>query len=295
MKIKSVTTGCMVFKSRELGFFAFEPLDKPQTTSINVLVGARWHTYDTQPPWPAIGMAGAKYPNSADWVIVANSADGDLWEVNPGNPTGQRLLRISGDYSNLTKLASIDHAVWACGMDRLVLRREEDGRWTNCSAPPASVSEGIIGFTAIAGVEPQTLVAVGWQGEIWFRSGDQWQRQDCGSNANFNAVSVGPDGQIVVVGDGGAIVVGRRDQWRIVDIDTTFNLQGVCHFGEEVFVCTDFEIYRFTGDALLAETRFETDDEPKTCMNLLAGPETVLSQGETDIFRFVQGKWARVY
>jgi hypothetical protein len=294
MNMNAVLEGCVLFKNKEIVIFAFEPAGRPSESVFRVLVDSNWHVYNLESKWTVVGMGCARYPNSDDWVIVASSSEGDLWELRPGTPLMQEL-KIVGDYSGLTGLAGIEGAVWACGMDRIVLRRELDGTWADLSAPPATLEEGVIGFTALAGSAPGEIVAVGWKGEIWLRRNDKWDVQDSGTNANFNAVSVAPDGQVVVVGDDGAIVVGRRNQWSALDVGVDFNLQGVCHFGSEVFVCSDFELFRFEKGALVTETRFDDEDVPETCMNLIAGTESVFSQGERDIFRYVKGLWTRIF
>jgi hypothetical protein len=293
MKMNAILTGCVLFKNREVALFGFEPNGRPGESAFAVLLGSSWHGFTVEPKWPAIGMAWAKYPTHDDWLIVASSSEGHLWELTPGIKA-EHESRIPGDYEGLTKLATVGEALWACGMGRLVLRRESDGTWINLSAPDPPLEEGVIGFNAIAGSSTE-VTAVGWRGEIWMRVNDRWEVQDSGTNTNLNAVSVGSDGQVIAVGDVGTVVVGQRNQWSVLDINTDFNLQGVCHFGDEVFICSDFELFRLENGALIAETRFASGDEPKTCMNLLAGKESVFSQGEKDIFKYAQGLWTRVF
>jgi hypothetical protein len=238
-------------------------------------------------------MAAAKYPARADWIVVACSSEGHLWELTPGDAS-ERELRIPGDYEGVTKLATIGDEIWACGMGRLVLRRDADGNWTDLSAPDPPLAEGVIGFNAIAGTATE-VTAVGWKGEIWVRSDNRWEAQDSGTNTHLNAVSVSPEGEVIAVGDDGTVVVGRRNQWSVLDINVEFNFQGVCHFEGEVFLCSDFDIYRLEGNRLADETRFTNDEEPRTCMNLLPARQSVFSQGEKDIFTFAAGVWSRVF
>jgi hypothetical protein len=294
MKMSAALTGCTVFKSRDVGLFAFEPFGRHAETVFRVLLGSQWQHYKIEPKWAAIGMAGVKYTMHPDFVVVAASAEGHLWEMTPGANT-ERETRIGGDYDGLTKLAAIGDAIWACGMGRLVLRRESNGTWTNVSAPDPTLDEGVIGFNSIAGTTAGEVVTVGWNGEIWMRVADRWEAQESGTNTNLNAVSVSASGEVVAVGDVGTVIVGRRDQWSVLDINTDFNLQGVCHFGQEVFVCSDFELFRLEKGALVTENRFADGVGPKTCMNLLPGKDNVFSQGEKDIFRYAEGIWTRVF
>jgi hypothetical protein len=295
MKMKAALSGTTIYrKNNDIALFAFQPSGRAVKTVFRMYVDGEWGTYDIESDWTAVGLGCAVYSEKEGTVVVASNPDGELWEARTASGEEQEAS-IPGDYSELTRLKGIDHAIWICGMGRVVLRREADGSWTDLSAPDPSVDEGVIGFTDIAGGAPGEVVAVGWKGEIWLRRRNRWESQDTGTTANLNAVSTGPDGQIVAVGDRGAIVVGRRNQWSVLENDDTANLQGVCHFGKEIFVCTDFDIYRLEKGELVLEDRYEKEDEPETCMNLMANEVSVFSQGEKDIFRFADGVWKRVF
>lgn len=294
MKVNAVLTGCCVHKNRDIPVFAVEPDGRGGETTFHVLIGSRWTGYDEEPEWLAAGMAGALYPGATDWVIVAASAEGELWELTPGT-AAERRLKVPGDALELTRLVTLGGLIYACGMDRVVLRREANADWSDISAPPGDDDDTVVGFTDLASLADGTLIAVGWRGEIWLQWHAAWSAEDSGSNANFNAVSVGPDGSVVVVGDGGAVVVGRPSQWKVLDSGTEFNVQDVCHFNNNIFVCTDFEIFRLESARLVPEDRFASDDRPGTCMNLIPGKDTLYCQGEQDIFRFAEGVWSRVF
>ncbi len=294
MNVSAVLSGTVFSKKKEFSVFAFEPLDRRGHTSFSAYFDDSWSEFDISPKWPAIGMAWTKTPSGDDVLVVGSSSEGHLWQLEAGTGMEEETA-IPGDYEGITKLATIDNAIWACGMGRIVLRRELAGTWTNVSAPDPSLDEGVIGFNSIAGRTASEVFAVGWGGEVWLRMNDRWEPQDSGTNTNLNAVSVGPDGQVIAVGDVGTVVVGQSNQWSVLEINTDFNLQGVCHFGNEVFICSDFELFRLENGSLIKESRFTDGDEPKTCMNLIAGKESVFSQGENDVFRYVQGIWTRAF
>jgi hypothetical protein len=294
MKMKAVVSGTTYFrKGKDIALFAFEPSGRPGHTVFRLWIDGNWGTYDIEPAWTAVGVANAIYSPTEGPVVVAGDTDGELWEVRAASGE-EHAAEIGGDYSELTNLASFDNAIWACGMGRVVLRREAGGTWADLSAPDPAVDLGVIGFAALASAGRGEVVAVGWQGEIWLRH-TQWDAQESGTKANLNAVSVGADGQIVAVGDRGVIVVGRRNQWSVIKNDDTANLQGVCHFGKQVFIASDFALYRLEQSELVPEDRFADEDEPESCLNLMANEASVFSQGEHDIFRFADGVWKRVF
>lgn len=294
MNIEAILSGCVIPKGgRDILVCAMQAADGGGRTSFHVLLGNDWFGYDSEPEWAPSGLAAAQYRGADDVVVVAAAPDGRTWELNPAS-RAERLGRVDeGEHVGITRLAAIDDAVWACGMGRVAMRREADGRWLDLSAPRSPIAQGITGFTGIAAVQPGVQIAVGWRGEIWVRSNGAWLQEDSPSNSNLNNVSVGPDGEVVIVGDRGGLVIGRPGQWTALDCRTDFNLQGVCHFGGETFVCSDFEIFRLLDGALVRETRFD-GAPPDTCMNLLAGGVHAFSQGERHVHRFDGTRWVSV-
>lgn len=99
----------------------------------------------------------------------------------------------------------------------------------------------------------------------------------------------------MVAGDRGSLIAGRAGHWTPMSTGTISDLKGVCHFGDEIFVCTDLEILRWQDNRLIPETRFAGDERPKTCMNFLVGGEGVYSQGEQNLYCFgPEGAWKRI-
>jgi hypothetical protein len=292
MKVEAILASCVVRKgSRDVLVCAMQAADGGGRTSFHVLLGDDWFGYDIEPEWAASGLASALYPGADDVVVVAAAPDGDTWELNPASRS-ERLGRLNEvGHAGITRLASIDNAVWACGMGRVAIRREANGQWVDLSAPKSPIAQGITGFTGMAALPNAEQIAVGWRGEIWVRSKNAWLQEDSPTNSNFNNVSIGPDGEAVIVGDKGGLVVGRPGQWTALDCRPDFNLQGVCHFGPDIFVCSDFEIFRLVDGVLVRETRFD-GDPPDTCMNLHAGGSVAYSQGERHVYRFDGAKWS---
>lgn len=106
---------------------------------------------------------------------------------------------------------------------------------------------------------------------------------------------MGADGHMVIAGDDGTLITGRRNQWSLMQVDASIILQSVCYFNNEVFVCSAIELFRLHNGIFSPETRFANGDQPGTCMHLLPGTTSVFSQGEKDIFRFTEGEWRRIF
>lgn len=292
MDFGSILTGCVARKGRDVGVFAISGADH-LCSMFYARLGKDWVRYSVEVDWAAIGMAAHRHAHDPDVLVLAVSAEGEFWAMRPGGPV-QATGRIAADLSGLTRVALVGDEIWCCGMGRVVWARDGSGHWRDISAMPVRPDEGVIGFTTLAGLPDGRAMAAGWRGEIWLHDASGWHLEDSGTRANFNAMSADDQGRVVVVGDRGALVEGRPGQWQVCSTDAAFNLQGVCHFGGQVFVCSDFEIFLWEDGQLVPEARFVGEDRPRTCMNLLPGAATLMSQGERDIFVFQDGRWSRV-
>lgn len=250
-----------------------------------------WYAYELSPEWSAVAMAAVEEASDSRWLAVGASPAGQLWEVHP--------IDVEETYSSIghggvTNLAGIDAKIYACGMGRIALRRDGRGRWTDISAPWPDIDEGVIGFTAMAGLSASLIYAVGWQGEIWTRSNERWEREVTPGNANLNAVAIAPDGTAYSVGDGGAMFIGRKGAWDVVDTGIELNLTDVCVHAGDVFACTDFDVYRLSSDGFVNDIPGDAPDRPATCLRLVPTSIALYSVGPSDVFVRSDGVWTRM-
>lgn len=258
-----------------------------------VLHDQAWRRYDATPDWSAIAMTAIRYPQQAQWLVLAMSSAGWVWTLHPRGPSEafERIPRHVG----LTNLATIGADVFACGMGRICFRRDERGTWTDLSAPWPPAEEGVIGFTGLGGNNAELFYAVGWQGEIWARVGDAWQMQDSPTNANLNAVAVAADGTAYCVGDDGAMVRGQPGAWDPVATDLESNLMDVCIHEGQVFVCSASEVLRLVAGHLINDFADDAEDLPRTCLRLMSdGAGHLYSVGPQDVFRRSDAGWERL-
>jgi len=275
---------------------AIAEADGGQANSLfTVFHQAQWYSYATTPAWTAIGMASVLDPSDGLWVVAAISQAGEIWEVQPRTRIEQ-LMRLPR-HTGLTNLGSAGDRIYACGMGRVAFRREPGGTtWTDVSAPWPAADEGVIGFTAIGGCDASPVYAVGWKGEIWTLSNGHWSMEDSPTNANLNAVAVTADAEVYCVGDGGVMLHGRRGMWSVIDTGTDFNLQDVCVHAGEVFVSTDFEVFRLRDGALVPDLASDDPDVSVTCLKLASGGSggSLYSVGPHDVFERAGDTWTRL-
>lgn len=249
--------------------------------------------YDENVHWPAISMATVK-PSGGKRVVVAIGPNGDFWELFPAS-TDEVLGRVAQGQFNLRKLATVDDEVYACGMNRIVLKRNGTGQWSSFGPGPDAADPAVVGFEAIGGYSSDELYTVGWGGEIWWYDSGRWRRADSPTNANLTALTCAPDGKVYGVGHDGVLVTGRRDQWQLVETTRRDNLRSVAQLHGRIHVATDFAIYELTGAGLVPATDFaDPDDRPSTCLHLLEAADGLVSLGQKDVFVKRDGPWQRL-
>jgi hypothetical protein len=278
-------------------FFAVEDVAVANAGRSNTLFCTyfedSWHSYKSTPNWSVVAMTAAKDASVGRWIVVAVSASGNVWELLPSEQS-ERTLHIEAPHT-LTNVATVENTVYACGMGRTVLRREESGMWTNISAPQPGLEEGVMGFTALAGVIATQQYAVGWKGEIWVRSSQGWQQEDSPSNANLNSLAIDANGIVYIAGDSGVMLKGSVGCWELIETGTDSNLMDVCVHDGEIFVCSDFEVFCLRESGLESEFNDDSEDAPGTCLKLAsAGADGLYSVGPYDVFRRQQGVWRRL-
>jgi len=291
-------SGC----SSRAGFFYFAKesdeevkADTPNASFFRFRDGdpeAPFRMFDEAVGWPAISMAYAKLEPSP--VIVAISPYGDFWELESVS-ADERVGKISKFTGNLRRLATVGGTFFACGMDRVVLRRTSAGRWTAFGPGPLKDDPEVIGFEDIAGYSESELYAIGWGGEIWWYDGKKWRRADSPTSTILSSMTCTPDGSVYLVGHDGVMLKGRRDQWKLVETGRSENLKDVAHLDGQIYVCTDFALFVLKDSGLTAETEFANmKDRPATCLHLLESAGELVSLGTKDVFVKRGAAWQRL-
>jgi hypothetical protein len=281
----------LLFAAKQIDQFAEEDV---ANSSFFLLDNGQWGKYVTNVAWPAIALAAAR-PSGQPGIAVAVSPYGDYWEVQPAGPT-ESVGKIGPDPVQLRALATIDNVVYACGMGRVVLKRDGVGQWRSVGPPaPPADDDSVIGFERLDGFSSRELYAVGWQGEIWSFNKTRWRRIDSPVSTKLNAVCCGEDKHVYAVGDNGVMLRGRNDVWTILNTGRDENLMDVKVHDGTVYVVTDFRILKLAGMALVDDAAFaDAKDRPETCLYLLLTQGALFSMGPKDLFRLDAGLWQRL-
>lgn len=249
--------------------------------------------YDESVGWPAISMAAVK-PEGGSGKIVAIGSNGDYWEVEPSSAQ-ESVGKIADFRGNLRTLSVIDNTIFACGMGRVVLQREDKGQWKPIGPKPTRDDADVIGFEDLDGYTKAEMYAVGWGGEIWWFDNNAWRRIDSPTSTNLTALCCAEDGTVYIVGHNGMMLRGRYDSWSVIDTDRKENLRDIAYYSGTIYVTTDFRILKLMDDKLVNDTNFvDSNDLPGTCLHLLSAVDGLISLGTKDVFRRNQEPWKRL-
>lgn len=264
-------------------FFCFDETD----------TNSQFRKYDESVGWPAIAMATIK-PEGSIRQVVAIGPNGDYWELEPAS-TQETVGKINDFLGNLRTLSIIEETIFACGMGRVVIQREDKGQWKSISPNPMKDDADIIGFEDIDGYSKAEMYAVGWGGEIWWFDNGTWRQMDSPTSANLTALCCAADQSVYIVGDNGIMLRGRQDSWSVIDTDRKENLLDVAFYNGTIYVTTDFRILKLVDEKLINDTDFaDPDDLPSTCLHLLPAADGLISLGTKDVFRRNQEPWKRL-
>jgi hypothetical protein len=220
--------------------------------------------------------------------LVAVSEDGDVMTYVGGTITGEHIVPAP---RTLTALTTIHGHAYACGMHREVFVRIDEGQWQAIGAPkpPRRVPAG---FEAIAGFNEQDIYCVGWRGEIWQRSNNQWIQRDSPVNVILTGVSCANDGYVYACGQNGTLIKGRDDQWAVIDHELPpDDLWDIHAFGDCVFASSFGGLLQIMNDVV--EPVDFGDDAPATCHRLTSAEGVLWSVGAEDVFSFDGATWQR--
>lgn len=253
---------------------------------------AQFRKFDESVGWPVISMSLVNKPKGR--VVIALSPYGDYWELDSLS-TQEDVGKIARFTGNLRRLAAVDGKFFACGMDRVALKRNRTGSWTSFGPGPLKHDPPVVGFEDIAGYSATELYTVGWGGEIWWYDGKLWQRADSPTSAILSSMTCAPDGHVYVVGHDGVMLKGRRDQWELVETGRTENLKDVAQLDGQIYVCTDFALFKYQESGLVEESDFAPlDERPATCLHLLESTGELVSLGTKDVFVKRDAAWYRL-
>lgn len=202
-------------------------------------------------------------PIEQDLVISMN---GEVYASGSGKSGLERPERPDGRGIVPTRLVNIEGFSFALGKARVILKRSDVNRWdlfANDGLPAlrthfergARDSAGYysaLGFNDLDGPKETLLYAVGGKGDVWHYNGKLWRQCDFPSNEMLSTVTVAPNGNVYISGEGGSLWVGAEDTWRLAapgQAASPFN--DSAWFGDKLWLCSDYQLKIWSGKELV--------------------------------------------
>ncbi len=279
--------------------------DVPDDADVNhelVYIHERgeWTVYDAKDK----NIVGATFDASGDEIALL-SPDGFVRRLLSNSTLHEEIDASDDGPSALVQVRQMRR--WpgvevVVGMARRVYARSAgQSGWQPidqaCFVPRGQRSSAI-GFNGVDGWSADELVAVGYKGEVWFRSRQAWAQADSPTNATLTAVACADSPRsFVAVGLAGVVMIGTAVGARLVDQGAASGaFWSVVHFNGSFFIAGDEGVFRLDGPAYdaLVPVPLTARGNPSTAY-LAAGGGVLWSVGERDIFSSTDGvKWKRV-
>jgi hypothetical protein len=185
--------------------------------------------------------------NTQGQIAYDGSGEDGMEAVKPGADNEESF------YGN--RLVCIDGWSYALGQLREIHKRIEIGKWepmmNGFDQPRYDDSWDDWGFNDMDGPNENNLYAVGGKGDVWRYDGKKWRWCDFPSNEVLATVTVAPDGQVYISGDGGSLWVGKENTWKqLAKAHSTINYNDSVWFNDQLWLCSDYRLEVWDGKKL---------------------------------------------
>lgn len=167
----------------------------------------------------------------------------------------------------IKRIVCIQGWAYAVGMFRQIYKRVDIGEWERLPV------EGLferkfegesltwMGFTDMDGPHERCLYAVGGRGEVFLFDGEIWRQCDFPSNEQLATVTVAPNGDVYITGEGGNIWLGKEDSWELIHRGTSSLLnRDSVWFNDMLWVSSDYQT-RVVKDGVVSPVMYQGEPQ----------------------------------
>jgi len=167
----------------------------------------------------------------------------------------EEVIHGPESYGFLRDLRTIGKHLYAAGMGRQVYCRVRNGAWVRFDEGllnnPTDYLD-VTGVNAIDGLNEGDIYAVGFNGEIWHRSENQWSPVDSPTNLILERVRAIDTDRIYACGQAGVLLRGHGQTWEIVEqVETEDDFWGLEWFLGKLYLATTNQLYRLKSNDTL--------------------------------------------
>lgn len=219
-------------------------------------------------------------------------------------PKGGDNEPMIGDFSGkkvygrtrLTVVKSVDNIAYVVGTRGAVYSRIGQGKW-NCIDEDCYDQENFYrAFNDIDGFSKKEIYAVGELGEIWQYNGKKWKSIVSPTKLNLNAIVCASNGKVYIAGEKGTILVGRNDEWELLEGIDLFEFWAVAYFKDNIYLTANERlVYTLTSENKLQLVNFGDCDIPLTAYQLKVRESSLWLFGSKDIRQLTEnGEWKEI-
>ncbi|MCF7223630.1 hypothetical protein [Marilutibacter chinensis] len=242
-----------------------------------------------------VGAICFRRSDNSLWMLGRN---GNIRHVKSG-PADFTLANIRGKFENhrietgrlgeLLCIREIDNELYICGQSSQVYRHS-NGAWENISPSGARIASPTL--ESLDGLSHNNVYAVGDSGHILHYDGARWSTLDSPTHRPLSCVRCKGEDEVYACGNDGLLLVGNRNEWRVVDTGRTMNFWDMVLYDGCLYISHADGLVRFDGyDFLDIDMGIAP---PPHAHKLDARDGFLYSFGVDDIVKFDGSQWQRV-
>lgn len=212
---------------------------------------------------PKIGVS--RFPIAQDLVFTPEDF-GTVIASGSGHE-GTEKISPHRERPGIKRIVCIQGWAYAVGLIRQVYKRVDLGQWEKLPEQGLfdtrfeGESPTWMGFSDMDGSDERCLYAVGGHGEVFLFDGSKWRQCDFPSNEQLATVTVAPNGDVYITGEGGSIWLGREDTWELIHRggSSLLNRDSVW-FNDMLWVSSDYQT-RVVKDGVVGPVMYQGEQQ----------------------------------
>ena len=174
-------------------------------------------------------------------LVVFLGEEGSLLKIGKGYTADSSLPDVDGVYRGIS---FVDDTLYVCGMKNLVYQLATDEEWIKINPDGFDAS-----FETVSGVSNEEIYFAGWKGVICQFNGVDWKKIDSPTNFILTCSGVTEDKKVVIAGQQGTILIGRGEEWKVVETEVIDDFWDVAVVGEKIYVSSMTTVYALDTEA----------------------------------------------
>ncbi len=259
------------------------------------LYDKQWFHHDLN--WDIVSVCLKLANKNEPRKYCALSSQGEIEFQHPDNIDIENISD-AGTFNGLGAVKQIkqigDH-LYVCGDQGQVYKREAPNQWVHFDKGILNrkISASATDLNSIDGIDEENIYTVGFNGKIFFLSGEKWQELDSPTNMHLERVKCVSKNEVYICGNNGTLLLGNKNGFK--DISDTYvsdNFWGIEYFQGKIYLSSLNGLFVLDDKGIV---QIKTGLEPEIKGYRLHANDGVLWSFGVDDLAFFDGKnWQRV-